>query len=618
VAEFMRESAKRPGERAPVVPVNDYHHMAPLSLGLLLAYAQELDGGKLRDRYDFVPLFLAEEHTLLEWSDRPAIFLFSNYIWNYERNLKLSAFVKEANPACITIHGGPSTPKYEGDCVEFFRVNPSVDITVRGEGEATFAAILEALDEHYLADLSVLREVAGLSYRDGDDVVHTADRPRIEDLDTIPSPYMLGLFEPWGRAHIAAVVESNRGCPYGCTFCDWGSATLSRIRKFDMDRVKAELEWSSRNELLFVSLCDANFGILERDVEIAEHIAAMKKEYGYPQTAALNYAKNTMKHLRKIIDAFTGAGLNIEPTVAVQTMDETTLKIIRRSNIKTEKYDELADQFRKSGLRLATDVMMGLPGSTVAAFKSDLQKCTDRDVRARCHPTVLLPNSPMNDPVYREEHGIVARPHEIVKQTKSYTREDYDEMERLRVAFYVFDSFGVLRHVARYVRSETGIKEVDFYDRISREVLAQPVRWPAVASFLQMMDNNVGPPSAWGVFLAEVGDYVSSELGVEGGTALDTALEVQLAHLPAPTRVMPQTVHLAHDYVAWYTTVLEARGAHRNDWESVAPRLSSFPPGELKVSDPDDVCNTRVGKPLGVLVWNIQAWEMQSAVARAT
>ncbi len=455
VAAFEREAANRPGPRARVVPVNDDHNMAPLSLGLLVAYAQELDGGRLKDRYDFLPMFLTDDRVLLQWTSEPGIFLFSNYIWNYERNLKLSALVKEANPESITIHGGPSTPKYAGDCEEFFGTNPHVDITVRGEGEATFAAILDALDPAYLTDFSNLHDVAGISFRDPSGIVHTPDRPRIEDLDSIPSPYLLGLFEPFGQARLAAVVESNRGCPYGCTFCDWGSATLSRIRKFDMDRVKAELEWFSRNQLLFVSLCDANFGILERDVEIAEHIAELKRKYGFPKTAALNYAKNTMKHLRPIIDTFASVGLNIEPTVAVQSMDETTLKIVRRSNIKTEKYDELADEFRRSGLRLATDVMMGLPGSTVDSFKSDLQKCTDRDVRARCNPTVLLPNSPMNEPSYREEHGIVARPHEVLKETKTYTREDFDEMERLRKAYYVFDSYAVLRHVAPFVRSES-------------------------------------------------------------------------------------------------------------------------------------------------------------------
>ena len=48
-------------------------------------------------------------------------------------------------------------------------------------------------------------------------------------------------------------------------------------------------------------------------------------------------------------------------------------------------------------------------------------------------------------------------------------------MDRLRVGLYVFENFGVLRHVARYVRSETACKEVDFYDRL------QPTRSPTAA-----------------------------------------------------------------------------------------------------------------------------------------
>lgn len=619
VVELERTATARPGRRVAVVPVNDAHNMAPLALGLLLAYAQELDGGRLKDRYDFVPLFLAEEATLLEWAHRPAVFLFSNYIWNIERNLRLSALLKRANPSNLMMHGGPSTPKYRADCERFFADHPHIDITVRGEGEATFAAALDALDAASLHDLSNLRHVAGLSFRDPTGAVgHTEDRPRIADLDTIPSPYLLGFFEPFGRAHVAAVVETNRGCPYGCTFCDWGSATLSRIRKFDLDRVKRELEWSSRHELMFVALCDANFGIFERDVEIARYIAAMKRKYGYPQKAALNYAKNTMKHLRPIIEAFTDVGLRIEPILALQTMDEPTLQVIRRSNIKQSQYDALADEFRRSALPLATDIMMGLPGSTVQSFKRDLQKCTDRDIRARCNPTVLLPNSPMNEPSYRAEHGIVAKPHEVIQQTKTFTRAEWDEMERLRVAFYGFDKFGILRQLARFVRSEVGVKEVDLYDQVSRAAAAQPLEWPFIAALVRMMAANMAPPSSWALFLDDVRRYVVTQLGVEPGSALDTAIAVQLAHLPAADRVLPVTLDLPHDYLAWHAALLETRaGGHRDDWEHFTPRLRTFGPGQITISDPSDICGTLVGKALMEMVWIIRGWELASPIARA-
>jgi hypothetical protein len=239
VAAHDEKMANAGRELIPVIPVNTLKGMAPASLGLLVAYAMEYDDRRLGDKYDFVPMFLTEETRVIARAATTGIFMFSNYVWNVETNLQLSAAIKAINPASITVHGGPSTPSYENDCAMFFTNNPHVDIAVRGEGELTFAEMLDALDLANVRDLGVLQDKPGLTYR-------TADRERIADLDTIPSPYLMGLFDEFGSVGAGAVIESNRGCPYGCTFCDWGSATLSRVRKFDLDRVYKELEWSAR------------------------------------------------------------------------------------------------------------------------------------------------------------------------------------------------------------------------------------------------------------------------------------------------------------------------------------------------------------------------------------
>ena len=193
------------------------------------------------------------------------------------------------------IHGGPNTPKYEGDVVEFFSANPSVDITVRGEGEETFAAILEALEaaSGTCARPVALRDVAGTvvprrrrgrSHR-GPTGSWISTRSRRRTCSACSSRSAAG--------HIVAMLETNRGCPYGCTFCDWGSATLSRIRKFDLERVNAELEWFAQNEYPASFIADANFGIIERDVEIAEKIAELKSKYGYPKTVGARTTPRT-------------------------------------------------------------------------------------------------------------------------------------------------------------------------------------------------------------------------------------------------------------------------------------------------------------------------------------
>ena len=308
----------------------------------MLAHAQAFDDGALRATFDFRPRLVWDEVLLRATADRSNVYLFSNYVWNHDENMRLSAVVKQANPNSLTIHGGPNTPKYRPDVERFFAEHPDVDVAVHGEGEQTFAELLAALVGSVgdgPIDLAPLEAVTGLSFRHRGEVVTTGERDRIADLDTVPSPILSGLFDgfiPAGPLGGVAL-ETNRGCPYGCTFCDWGSATLSRIRKFDLDRIFAELEWCAKNQVQTVGIADANFGVFERDVEIAEKIAELKATYGYPKNIGNNYAKNTVKHLSKIIEIFTEAGIVAEGKMSMQSFDDETLAIIRRKNIKVEQ-----------------------------------------------------------------------------------------------------------------------------------------------------------------------------------------------------------------------------------------------------------------------------------------
>lgn len=607
--------------RVPVIPFHDHWVTTPFSLGMIVAYAKSYRDGELERSYNFVPRWLTQPAKLAEICDRPSIFLFSNYIWNSSRQLEVSARIKSISPTSVTIHGGPDTPKYEGDVQRFFRDHPHVDIAVRGEGEATFAEILEALAGRVgdgPPDLSPLRDVAGLSFRLGDEVVTTGDRDRLKELDPIPSPYLTGLFDSFaagpGRA---AMLETNRGCPYGCTFCDWGSATNSRIRKFDLDRVFDEIEWCASRGFETISLCDANFGIFERDVAIAEKFAEMKEKYGFPLLVGNNYAKNTVKHIKDIIRIFADVGIVAEGVVSLQSMDTQTLQVIRRKNIKVEKYTDLAAEFVANRLPLAVDLMMGLPGSTVQSFMSDLQECNNRDVRIRAHPTTVLTNSPMNDPEYRAEHGIVAQAGEMVKRTNTFDEADWDYMWDLRNVYLLCDLFGVLRQVARYVRSETGVQEVAFYDKLTRATLDDPERWPNISFTFRSLGEIMVPPCSWTLFIEEVRDYLTSVLGIPDDDALQTVLDAQLAHLPSRDRKFPETLETAHDIAAWHQArVAACEAGHLTDWEQHVPPLRSYGPGSLTVTDPDDLCRTAVGGNTTLFSMRLMAWDFESEIAR--
>ena len=255
-AEHEAERGDQPGhnglDMVDIMGVHPSGPCPPLAIAMVLAHAKAYDGGRLQQRFDFFPRWVTLKNRLPTFTKKPGVFLFSNYLWSVEYNLEVSAEVKRLSPGSITIHGGPDTPKYAEDVRRFFADHPQVDIAVRGEGEATTAGVFEALMDVEFGDgppdLSPLRAVPGLCFRDGDEIVRTEDRDRIADVDLIPSPYLTGFLDAYGEAEEStAIIETNRGCPYGCTFCDWGSATLSRIRKFDLDRVFAELEWCAQH-----------------------------------------------------------------------------------------------------------------------------------------------------------------------------------------------------------------------------------------------------------------------------------------------------------------------------------------------------------------------------------
>jgi hypothetical protein len=620
--EAEHDAVSAPADRVKVVGVHHSWSGLPASLAMIIAAAKDHDAGVLEESYDFRPRLFWDRPRLAAVAEGPpGIFLFSNYIWSSEHNLEQSAFVKDRNPHHVTVHGGPNTPKYLADVEQYFADHPHVDIAVHGEGEATFTHMLLALRGAIgdgPPDLSVLADVPGLSYRDGDRVVQTASRDRVADLDAVPSPILTGLYDgfipagPYG----AVIIETNRGCPYGCTFCDWGSATLSRVRKFDLDRIFAELEWCAKHNFGTVGIADANFGIFERDVEIAEKIAELKATYGYPQFVGNNYAKNTVKHLSKIIDTFTRAGIVAEGKMSMQTFDEGTLATIRRKNIKVEKYYDLSGEFRRNQLPLMVDIMMGLPGSTPETFRNDLQECISRAVRVAIHSTLLLTNSPMNEPEYRKANGITAKPGEDVTETSTFTRAEWDQMNRLTSAYYVFENFGVLRQVATYVHAETGRREIDFYESLVEDVHADPGRWPLTLLAVQVLPELMVPPVSWRPFLEEIRGYLVDQMGMVQDSALETVLQVQHALLPARGRRFPTVLDLAHDYAAWFAMVAETRDSGRfHDWDEIVPQLRSLRPGKFTVDDPFDVCTTALGGSLRSLMVE-NAWDLDSPVSR--
>ena len=269
---------------------------------------------------------------------------------------------------------------------------------------------------------------------------------------------------------------------------------------------------------------------------------------------------------------------------------------------------------------------MGLPGATVDSFTRDLQQCIDREVEGTVNPTSVLLNSPMNAPAYRAEHRIETAVeiapgnHALVVSTATFTRDDYQRMSAIRRAFLAAENFGVTRHVDRLIRHATGTREIDVIQRLLAEVVDDAggaVRHPFLRSFFGQPSPTLVIPVSWQLFIDDLAAYVREAYPTIDPGELATVARVQHAMLPAFDRPYPETIELEHDYVSWFSLVVEAKEqGHRDDWTQLVPPLRSFGPGTLRVDDPSGSARRNIGCSVdhGPL---LASWEHDSAIGRS-
>ena len=599
-------------DRIPIYFVPHMENHLPLALGVLYSAISAYQDGTLLSRFTLIPINYLSPQQILEGPYRkfgPGVWLFSNYMWSIDVNMQISQAVKQHNFANFTVHGGPSTPDYAQACQDFMFENPSVDVAVHGEGEITITDLLEQVQRNeqgkIVVDSHDLSQVNGITYRDGltRNVLRTGSRERMKSPDMIPSPYLDGVFDGYQGRVEAAIIETNRGCPYGCTFCDWGSATNQKIRKFDLDRVKDEIDWIGRNQIRVLWIADANYGLYDRDIEISKYIVETKEKYGYPQEIVVNYTKNSTWRLVEIIKVFSEGGIIGQGIISIQTTDENTLDVINRKNIRTQRYDELAQAFTDLNLPLSTDLMIGLPGMTVESFTADLQRYIDMDVSVKAYPTQLLPNSPMAEPSYMEKYQIQADEHNYLTSTYSYTESDLSRMKALHEIYVMADGYGLLRYTMRYLQWEYGISAGQLMSDLLDDMVLINRQFPAVAWALRFFNQDKSMPSGWERFYAQFKAYLQQKYDLADSSGLNTVLKVNRYAMPDDALQYPKSVPLEHDFVSYF------HQAH-----DVRKPLQEFGPTTMQFSDPNKLAS--IDLDAAQYDSHQYFWELHSAVAR--
>lgn len=439
----------------PNVGFTDGERYLPLSVAYLQMHAQ----GHLKRPEDFeffLPVYRRENiEECSEKLSEAGVVAYSHYTWNANYNLALAKRVKERNPSIINIFGGPHVPgvierqrqidgkpafektadgrtkpimdRFPERVEVWHKKHPYIDMACHGEGEEVFTRLLAKINkENPLSGL-----VPSLSYLDRDgQLITTPKISRINDLDIIPSPYLMGFFDKLMDKHPDQewinTYETNRGCPFSCSWCDWGSATSVKISKFDLNRIFHELDWQGEHKISVVWVADANFGLLDRDLEIAKYIAGVRRRTGFPHRFTVQNSKNRQEACYEVQKVLFEAGLANAVVSALQSVNPDTLRAIKRINISQKAYLENQQRLAKLGMETMTELIWPQPLETYESYVNGICSiiANGQHSRIQMNKLSILPNPELGDPEEHKKYGIKIVECPVANMFGNITAED--------------------------------------------------------------------------------------------------------------------------------------------------------------------------------------------------
>lgn len=321
---------------------------------------------------------------------RPAIVGLSNYMWNLDLSYEIARAIKARHPDTFVIFGGPNYPIEDHARERWLKRHPAVDIHVSGEGEDPFTKAVDAWLELRDIDAVKRRRIEGChAIVDGRLVRSTDVGQRVTDLDLIPSPYLAGFLDEFlQEIALTPLLESNRGCPFACTFCVDGISARTKVYWKTAGRFAAELEYiAQRYRGKVLDMADVNFGMYKQDVEIARAIAQMKARYGYPAYLHVATGKNQKTRVLECAELLEGS---LRVAASVQSLDPQVLINIKRQNISAGELLQVARQFNASDANTYSEVILGLPGDTREKHMKTVLQLADADMKLISMFTLMM------------------------------------------------------------------------------------------------------------------------------------------------------------------------------------------------------------------------------------
>jgi hypothetical protein len=368
------------------------------------------------------------------------VYLFSSYIWNYDICDQMAQYIKRIKPGAICVLGGPQIGTNDREFLES-RVYYDFILQSTKPGEIM---VTELIDSYY--DNNGLPKFEDMSWelrskKTCDQFIpdYSVYEEHLEFLTEIRNYARDNYLEPF------MIIETTRGCPYSCVFCEWGGGIGSKIYKKPLDVVHRDILALKRAGFRDVYLTDANFGaFFERDVGIFKFawdngvnltdISTMKSKdvlrrinlvdawfnvvgQGPETHSEVNTKKEAGPFSVVGSEQFAGLSdqpqyISVVPTVSFQSISDEAMRVAERIDLSFKDKVILSKHIHKrchqEGYPVpAIELIMAMPGSTIDDFYEEMTLLWNfKSWSTIRHDYMFLPDAIISRPGYLERHDI--------------------------------------------------------------------------------------------------------------------------------------------------------------------------------------------------------------------
>lgn len=306
----------------------------------------------------------------------------STYVWSFPIFYEVARALKRSRPGRLIVFGGPSARMEMFDLPPFRDGPRFIDALVLGEGEDVFQDIVAL--ENWSADR--LRTIPGIAASTGDGWFLTPAR-ELPVLDTLASPFQMGLTPTTKTAHL----ETFRGCPLSCTFCQWGDLSKAN-RTFSVDYLVRELGAYLSKGVRSVLNVDA---ALNLNLRAFRNLCAAEREVGFFKQAFLSSEVYPQYMTEEHVHFLRNVGGGIKLGLGLQSYNKTVLGNVERP-FDAARFERVVRELLQVTPRCEIEIIMGLPGDDPESFRNTLHRALGLGASVRVFHCLVLPNALMS------------------------------------------------------------------------------------------------------------------------------------------------------------------------------------------------------------------------------